>query len=231
MWDQRFVSLHDDPGAAVAVAPSGPRDCGRSNGFVGLAPQQCYIRAMTALPQHKMTVDEYLAWAEGRPGRFELYAGAVYAMTPERAGHAKIKFGVQAALLSGIRHAGLPCHMLPDGMTVRIDDSTAHEPDALVYCGLELPASVVEMPNPIIVAEVLSHSTRRIDASLKLAGYFRVPSVAHYLIVDPDQPLIIHHARGSNDAILTRIVREGGMKLDPPGLELALGDIYGAAQS
>src|SRR5713226_5417194 len=79
------------------------------------------IFTMTALPKHKMSVDEYLAWAEGQPGRFELYAGVVYAMTPERAGHAKVKFAVQTALLTGIRRAGLPCHMLADGMTVRID--------------------------------------------------------------------------------------------------------------
>jgi Uma2 family endonuclease len=79
------------------------------------------------------------------------------------------------------------------------------------------------------VAEVLSPTTRRIDASLKLAGYFRVPSVAHYLIVDPDQPLIIHHARGNNDTILTRIVREGTIALEPPGLDLALDDVYGVA--
>lgn len=176
-----------------------------------------------------MTVDEYLAWAEGQEGRFELYAGRVYAMAPERARHGEVKFNVQAGLLAGIRRAGLPCHMLPDGMTVRIDDSTAHEPDALVYCGLKLPGSALEVSNPIIVVEVLSPSTRRIDASLKLAGYFRVPSVMHYLIVDPDQPLIIHHARGENDPILTRIVREGTVTLAPPGLALVIGDIYGAA--
>jgi Uma2 family endonuclease len=176
-----------------------------------------------------MTVDEYLAWAEGRPGRFELYAGTVHAMTPERAGHAKVKYAVQTALLSGIRQARVPCHMLPDGMTVRIDDSTAHEPDALVYCGPELPASVLEVANPVIVVEVLSPSSRRIDASLKLAGYFRVPSIGHYLIVDPDQSLIIHHARASQDTILTQIVREGVIKLDPPGFDLALADVYGAA--
>jgi Uma2 family endonuclease len=184
---------------------------------------------MTALPQHRMTVDEYLAWAEGQEGRFELYAGRVYAMSPERAGHAKIKLAVQMALVAAIRKRGLPCHVLPDRMTVRVDQSTAHEPDALVYCGIELPTSVVEVPNPIIVIEVLSPSTRRIDASLKLAGYFRVPSVMHYLIVDPDQPLIIHHARGNSDKILTSIVREGAITLDPPGLELALDDIYGVA--
>jgi Uma2 family endonuclease len=114
-------------------------------------------------------------------------------------------------------------------MTVRIDDSTAHEPDALVYCGAELPASALEVTNPIIVVEVLSPSSRRIDASLKLAGYFRVPSIVHYLIVDPDQPLIIHHARGKDDTILTHIVREGAITLNPPGLDLALADVYGAA--
>jgi len=181
---------------------------------------------MTALPQHKMTVDEYLAWAEGRPGRFELYAGVVYAMTPERAQHAKVKFGVQTALLSGIRRAGLPCHMLPDGMTVRVDDDTAHEPDALVYCGEALPGSAIEVPSPMIVVEVLSPSTQRIDASAKLAGYFRVPSVQHYLIVDPDRRLVIHHARGEADVIATRIVREGKLRLDPPGIDLQVQEIF-----
>jgi len=181
------------------------------------------------LPLHRMTVDEYLAWTEGQEGRFELYAGRVYAMSPERARYGEIKFNVQTGLLAGIRRAGLRCHMLPDGMTVRIDDSTAHEPDALVYCGLKLPDSALEVPNPIIVVEVLSPATRRIDASLKLAGYFCVPSVMHYLIVDPDQPLIIHHARGSSDKILTSIVRDGAITLSPPGLDLTLGDIYGAA--
>jgi Uma2 family endonuclease len=181
---------------------------------------------MTALPKHKMTVDEYLAWAQGQPGRYELYAGTVYAMTPERAGHAKVKYAVQTALLTGIRRAGLPCHMLPDGMTIRVDDDTAHEPDALVYCGQELPASAVEVPNPVIVVEVLSPSTRHVDASAKLAGYFRIPSVQHYLIVDPDKHLVIHHARAQADVVTTRIVKEGGLRLDPPGIELAIGELF-----
>lgn len=102
---------------------------------------------MTALP-HSMTVDEYLAWAEGRQGRFELHAGSVYAMSPERARHGEIKFGVQAALLAAIRRAGLPCHMLPDGITVRVGDTTAYEPDALVYCGPKLPPDTLEVPAP-----------------------------------------------------------------------------------
>ena len=173
-----------------------------------------------------MNVDEYLAWAEGQPGRYELYDGVVYAMAPERIIHAAIKLAVHLALVAAIRGRGLPCHVLPDGMTVRIDAATAYEPDASMYCGPKLPPSALEVTNPVIVVEVLSPSTQRIDSGVKLPGYFRIPSIMHYLIVDPDQPLIIHHARAADDSILTRIVREGAITLDPPGIGLLLADIY-----
>src|SRR6202140_4170432 len=86
------------------------------------------IAGMTALPKTRMTVDEYLSWAEGQPGRYELLDGVVFGISPEGAGHAERKAAVHAALLSGIRARGVPCYALPDGMTVRIDESTAYEP-------------------------------------------------------------------------------------------------------
>ncbi len=175
---------------------------------------------MSALPTRKMTVDEFLAWAEGRPGRYELYCGTVYAMSPERVGHAKVKFAVQTELRRAIVEAGLPCHMLPDGMTVRVNDNIAHEPDALVYCGAEAPPHVVEIANPMIVVEVLSPSTRHIDASAKLSGYFQVTSVQHYLIVDPDGRPTLHHARQKDGTVLTRIIPSGHIKLYPPGMDV-----------
>ncbi|HEY2135803.1 MAG TPA: Uma2 family endonuclease [Xanthobacteraceae bacterium] len=185
-----------------------------------------YDVAMVALTKARMTVNEFLAWGAGQPGRYELSNGEVHAMSPEGAGHAAVKFAVQSALAAGIRARGIACHMLPDGMTVRIDDTTAYEPDGLVYCGPKLPPSAIEVPAPVVVVEVLSPSTRRIDASAKLAGYFRLPGVAHYLIVDPGKPLIVHHARAGGDTILTRVVTEGTIELDPPGIALTLSDIY-----
>ncbi len=182
--------------------------------------------AMSAVPKSRMTVDEYLAWAVGQPGRYELRDGNVFSMSPESAGHAEKKAAVHAALLSDIRARGLPCHALPDGMTVRVDDATAYEPDAVVYCGDKLASSAVEVPNPMIVVEVLSRSTRHIDLSAKLADYFRVPSVAHYLIVDPEKRRIVHHARSAGDTILTRIVSDGSIRLDPPGIELVIAAVY-----
>ena len=141
-------------------------------------------------------------------------------------GHAEKKAVVHAALLATIRARGLACHALPDGMTVRIDDLTAYEPDALVYCCSKLAPSAIEVPHPIIVVEVLSPSTQHIDLSAKLADYFRLPSIAHYLIVDPAKPRIVHHARSGDGAILTCIMSEGRIALDPPGLEFAVSEIY-----
>jgi len=163
---------------------------------------------MTALPKHKLTVDEFLAWAEGQPGRYELFNGVVYTMAPERAVHAETKFAITKALESGIDRAGLSCWALPDGMTVRIDQDTAYEPDALVYCGERLAEDALEVPAPVIVVEVLSPSTRHVDAAAKLAGYFSLPSLWHYLIIDPDKRVVIHHRRSGGEEIITRIVRE-----------------------
>jgi Uma2 family endonuclease len=147
-------------------------------------------------------------------------------MSPETAGHADTKAAVYMALRNAIRRRRLACHVFPDGMTVRIDQTTAYEPDAIVYSGEKIARSAVEVPNPLIVVEVLSRSTRQVDVSIKLAGYFRVPSVAHYLIVDPSEPMIVHHARGTGADIITRVVTEGAITLDPPGLDIAVEDVY-----
>ena len=171
---------------------------------------------MTALPKAKMTVDEFLAWAENRPGRYELIGGEVYAMSPERARHAETKAAAYTALSQALRRAGIPCRVLPDGMTVRVNKQTAYEPNALVYCGARLPGDAVEVPNPIVIVEVVSSNTGPHDTSAKLAGYFQVPRVQHYLIIDPARKLVIHHQRGA-EVIETRIASEGSLSLDPPG--------------
>ncbi|HKD28986.1 MAG TPA: Uma2 family endonuclease [Xanthobacteraceae bacterium] len=182
---------------------------------------------MNAIPKHHMTVDQYFAWAERRPGRFELLDGAVYEMSPETAGHAKTKAAIYVALMTAIRRQRSRCHVLPDGMTIRVGEMTAYEPDAIIYCGVELDAAAVEVPHPVTVADVLSPSARHVDLAAKLAGYLRVPSIVHYLIVDPAQPLIIHHARQAGDAFLAPGVREGAIALDPPGMEISIADVYG----
>jgi hypothetical protein len=133
---------------------------------------------MNVLTKPRMTVDEFLTWAEDRAGRYELFRGEVYKMSPEAVGHSATKGAVYIALLASVRRANISCYVLPDGPTVRIDSETAYEPDALVYCGEKVSTRALEIPNPMIVFEVLSPSTQRIDVVRKLADYFRVPTVA-----------------------------------------------------
>jgi Uma2 family endonuclease len=87
-----------------------------------------------------------------------------------------------------------------------------------VRCGAVVPPDTVKLTDPVIVVEVLSPSTRARDHGDKLIDYFRLPSVYHYLIVRTEDRAIIHHARNADGTILTRIVREGTLHLDPPGL-------------
>ncbi len=73
--------------------------------------------------------------------------------------------------------------------------------------------------NPIIVVEVSSPGTIRIDNAVKLLGYFALAPVRHDLILDADRRIVIHHARGEGgDSTATRIVYEGEIVLDPPGI-------------
>jgi Uma2 family endonuclease len=181
---------------------------------------------MKSVPQHSMTVDEFLAWGEAQDGRYELHDGAVVSMSPERAAHWEAKFAVAVALREAINRASLPCFAVPDGATLRISDRTAFEPDAMVYCGERVTPDSLEVPNPVIVVEILSPSTSIRDVGHKLSGYFTVRSVQHYLIVDTDARMVIHHARAEGGQLITRLATEGVLLLDPPGLELPIAPIF-----
>lgn len=181
---------------------------------------------MSVQPKPLMDVDEFLAWSRDRPGRYELVGGEVFAMSPQRARHARAKYRIQAALDRAISAAGLACEMLPDGMTVQVDAVTAYEPDALVQCGAPAADDSITATHPIVVVEVLSPGTQATDTGEKLGGYFRLGSVMHYLIVDPKKRLVIHHRRGEGDLIETRIVSSGSLNLTPPGLSLALSEVF-----
>jgi len=76
------------------------------------------------------------------------------------------------------------------------------------------------------VVEVLSPSTGQIDTTQKRVGYFRVASVMHCLIVDPVRRMVIHHQRGVEGLIETRLVSTGRLEFDPPGLSLTVAELF-----
>lgn len=174
-----------------------------------------------------LNADDFLTWSLAQTtGRFELDNGRVVAMTPERVGHARAKSQAWLALRLAIAARALPCEALPDGMTVRVDDRTVYEPDTLVRCGPRLENDVVTVRDPILLLEVVSPSSRGIDKGAKIAGYFSLPSVRHYLIVDLERRLVIHHRRLDDGRIETRLLASGPIDLDPPGITIQTADIF-----
>ncbi len=82
-----------------------------------------------------MTADEFLLWAEGKEGRWELHDGVPMMMSPERVLHGDTKGEAYTALKEAVRRARLPCKAYPDGVAVRIDAGTNYQPDASVSGG------------------------------------------------------------------------------------------------
>jgi Uma2 family endonuclease len=182
----------------------------------------------------RLTTDEFLIWAEGRDGRWELHdgvpvlmhAGAPALMAPERAAHVRTKFRAATALQEALKAVNLPCEAFSDGLSIKIDAQTTFEPDATVVCGRPVPDDAIVISDPVVVVEVLSPSTAAIDHGRKLSGYFSLPSVEHYLILDPERRVVLHHKRRSGDAIETRVLTGGVAKLDPPGFEVAVEALF-----
>lgn len=176
----------------------------------------------------KMDVDQFLVWYENQPsGRFELFNGEIVPMSPERSQHNLTKFYVARAFTDAIKAASADCTAYTDGMGVRISKDKFYEPDASIQIGKALDRNATELTEPVVVVEVLSPSSSKIDATSKLADYLSIASIAHYLVIDGDHETVVHHQRISSTECETHIVTKGSIKLNPPGIEISVAALFG----
>jgi len=176
-----------------------------------------------------LTVDDYLAWAAAQPEakRTELINGQIVFMSPEQVQHNRLKKRIVYALEREIDRIGIEAEAFTDGVTIPIDTHTAYEPDASVRLGPPLPGPDMKVPDPVIVVEVISPTSAHSDTSAKLIGYFKLPSVQHYLVIDPDTRSVTLHSREAGAKIVSATFASGDLKLDPPGLIVRLTDLFG----
>jgi len=182
---------------------------------------------MQTADKQRMTVAQFLDWRAGLPDerRHELVAGEPVEMAAERNRHNLVKTACQRTLEDGIRAVGLDCTVLGDGASVVVSEEDVYEPDVTVQCAPGIDPDATTVPDPVILVEVLSPSTRGMDAGGKLYGYFQLVSVHHYLLVDPARCVIIHHRR-TGDGVATALLHEGTLRLDPPGITLEVADCF-----
>lgn len=185
---------------------------------------------MSATPSNRadrMTVQQYLEWAGAQPkGRYELVNGVPFKMSPERNIHAFVKGAVYRTLLTAVAEAGLSYVVLPDGPTVVIDEYQSREPDIAVQASATIEWDAMTVDSPLIVVEVTSPSTMRIDTDDKLIEYFSLPSVHHYLLVHPDRRAVVHHRRVAGGSIETSIALGGSIRFEPPGFTVVIARFF-----
>jgi Uma2 family endonuclease len=173
-----------------------------------------------------MTRQEFRDWAEGQPRRYERVYGEVVQMPAERAIHAFLKTRIWELFRDALREGGLPGRAIPDGMTAEVGPDTDYEPDAMISGGAAIDDDDFAVSDPVVVVDVLSPSTKRVDLVGKLADYFRVPTIQHYLVVRSDAREVVHHRRAEGGFIETRVVGEGTLRLDPPGIAVDVAAIF-----
>ena len=173
----------------------------------------------------RMTVAEFLEWASAQPrGRYELVHGEVVRLSPETVGHNLTKGAVYVALDDAIKRAGLPYFVFGSGGAVVVDEEHVRDPD----CSVQSKASTdLEVDDAGCAAHRrrghLAVGARRYRG--QAGGVLLRRQHPQYLIVNPVKTAVIHHARGQDGDIVTRIASSGEIDLTPPGMTVPVAEL------
>jgi Uma2 family endonuclease len=96
----------------------------------------------------------------------------------------------------------------------------------VVTCASTIDETARLVPEPLIVVEVASPSTRLADVNDKVEFYGGIASIRHYLVIEQDRRRVVYHGREPSGGLEPRILRAGGIALDPPDIRLALDALY-----
>ena len=186
-----------------------------------------------AAPLLQPTVEEYLAAETDGEVRHEYLGGYLYAMAGARTVHNRV-----AANFLGILHhqlRGQTCEPFNSDMKVRVqlaNHTRFYYPDGMVVCSPNGPDDPFQ-DQPVVIAEVISESTRRTDEGEKREAYLTIPSLQVYLLIETGQPRVVAHRRdseapGSAGGFRSEVYSglEEVVPLNEVSAELALSDLY-----
>ncbi len=175
-----------------------------------------------------MDSSQFQAWCLAHPeGRFELENGRLIEMSPERSVHNLTKLSLAICLKGAVNKAGADCKVYTDGLWIKVSEGRIRQPDASVVTGKGVARDSIWLENPLVIAEVVSPSSDKTDSNEKLADYATLPTLQHYLVVEPDHKVIFHYQRTAKAQFNLQILHEGRFELSPPGIELSVEEILG----
>jgi hypothetical protein len=158
--------------------------------------------------------------------RSELVKGRIIDRSEDVLGDNMARGDLFFAFKNAVKKAKANLNVYTYAALVRINEDTVRMPDSIVQSFGGSRRRVVA--EPLIVSDIrLAHLSKG-EMQQRLEDYFSVASIKHYLVVDRERGLILHHERRA-DSIVTHIVRQGVMVFD--GFEVQVAMLLGQREN
>lgn len=180
----------------------------------------------TAAQLDFISEQEYLAGEQISEIKYEYIDGYVYAMSGASNNHNLIAGNVFSTLANHLKKK--PCRPYISDMKVKIG-SRYFYPDVLVDCS-NLTGDSYYTEQPIILVEVLSKSTRRMDETTKRMTYMQIPSLQEYILIEQDF-VDVEIIRRETGWLSEHYFLGDELTLSSIGLTLTVEDIYERVQN
>jgi Uma2 family endonuclease len=176
------------------------------------------------LRQSGIDITAYLRGEREATVRHEYVDGQVYAMAGASDRHNRIAGNVFARCLQHLREG--PCEPFISDMKLYIAPNLFYYPDVMVTC--DTPGGDPYFrTQSVLLVEVLSPATERVDRNEKLRAYQNIPTLKEYLIISQDQALIELHRRTMDGWFSEEYdADDDEITFDSIGLTLTVAEIY-----
>ena len=172
-----------------------------------------------------MALDEFLAWERRQELRYEFDGFEAVAMTGGTLNHSTLATDLVAALRSRLRPG---CRAYRGDVKILVAGRVRY-PDAAVTCS-PIDGQSDILPNPVVVFEVLSHSTASIDRVTKNAEYAATPSIQRYVMLEQVRIGATVFARDGEKWVGTVLLDGAVLAMPEIGVELPLRDLYAGVE-
>jgi Uma2 family endonuclease len=181
--------------------------------------------ASTAL-KAPATLDEFLAWEEQQPERYEYLDGLVRMMTGGTEDHDRLSVNLIRLLANAVR--GGPCSVHASNLKVvsRAGNASMY-PELFVRCGPR-EGKRTRIEDAVVAVEVLSPSTAKDDLTRKRRAYTALPTMRVVVYASQDEPRLDLVRRRPDGRFDDEVVQglDGVLELPEIGVSLAMAEIY-----
>jgi Uma2 family endonuclease len=178
-----------------------------------------------ALREPMMTREQFFQWAQAQDVRYEFDGFQPVAMTGGNLRHNIVSLNIQAALRQRLRGTGYRPLGIDAGVAT-VGDSVRY-PDVLVTCS-PITGDEYVTPNVVVVFEVISPASGRVDRIVKVREYAAVPSILRYVIVESASIglTVLERRTADQKWTVTTLMAEDVLLLPEVGIEVPVAELY-----